>query len=75
MATLFTLTNGMTFLQVNSAAGGANVVFTNPDGTFTTIFLTTAQVRQPRSGCSNHRRNQLCERDGRNHYGLRLFDR
>jgi hypothetical protein len=43
---IFSYTNGITFLTVNSTAGGANWIFTNPDGTFTTIFVTTAQVRQ-----------------------------
>jgi hypothetical protein len=43
---IFALTNGITFLTVNAAAAGVNFVFTNPDWTFTTIFLTTSQVRQ-----------------------------
>jgi hypothetical protein len=46
MATLFTVGSGITFLTINSAAGGANVVVSNPDATQTTFFLTTAQVRQ-----------------------------
>jgi hypothetical protein len=43
---IFSFADGITFLTVNSTAGGANFVFTNQDGTFTTIFLTTPQVRQ-----------------------------
>jgi hypothetical protein len=46
MATLFTVGSGNTYLTINSAAGGANLLAPNPDTTVTTIFLTTAQVRQ-----------------------------
>ncbi len=51
---IFALTNGITFLTVNAAAAGVNFVFTNPDGTFTTIFLTTSQVRQIGQAVASH---------------------
>jgi hypothetical protein len=37
---------GVLSVTVNAVGGGANLVFANPDGTNTTIFLTTTQVRQ-----------------------------
>jgi hypothetical protein len=46
MSTIFTVGSGNTYLTINSAAGGANLVAPNPDTSQTTIFLTTAQVRQ-----------------------------
>jgi len=46
MSQIFTVGSGNTYLTINSAAGGANVVAPNPDISQTTIFLTTTQLRQ-----------------------------
>jgi hypothetical protein len=43
---IFSFQNGITWLTVNSAAGGCNFLFSNQDLSTTTIFLTTSQVRQ-----------------------------